>query len=93
MKGKRMDDGWKKTGPEQQGPGPVRVHSPALPGYPSLGCSSAVPNSVSPGNMKHNLEKVVSELKTSQTRPPGTGQNDGRKILLTVPWQRHSART
>ena len=25
-----MDDCWKKTGPEQQGPGPVRVHSPAL---------------------------------------------------------------
>jgi hypothetical protein len=52
-----MGTGWKKTGPEQQGPGPVRVHSPALPGYPLLGCSSAEPNSVSPGNMKHNLQK------------------------------------
>jgi hypothetical protein len=47
----------KKTGPERERPGPVRVHSPALPGYPSLGCSSALPNSVSPGNMKHNPKK------------------------------------
>ncbi len=61
-----MDDCWKKTGPEQQGPGPARVHSPALPGYPLLGCSSAWPNSVSPGNMKHNLEKWLVTSKPAK---------------------------
>jgi len=64
-----MDDCWKKTGPEHQGPGPVRVHSPALPGYPLLGCSSAEPNSVSPDNMKHNPKKSLGNPKPAKRAP------------------------
>ena len=31
------------------------------------------PNSVSPGNMKHNPKTIVCNFKTSQTRPPALG--------------------
>ena len=44
---------------------------PPWPGYPLLGCSSAEPNSVSPGNRKHTLRKRRAGSDTSQTRPPG----------------------
>ena len=46
--------GMKKDGPvsiPQTGPG--RSFFPPSPGYPSLGCTPAEPNSVSPGNIHH----------------------------------------
>ena len=66
MEGKRMAGLLEKTGPEHRGPGPVRVHSPALPGYPLLGCSSALPNSVSPGHTKHNPKKSSGNPKPAK---------------------------
>ena len=65
----------------------VRVHSPALPGYPLLGCSSALPNSVSPGNMKHNPKQSSATSKPAKRahRLPATAET--RKILPTAPCQ------
>lgn len=48
MTGKRIPDKQKET-PEAPTPRALR-DSPAWPSYPSLGCTPAEPNSVSPGN-------------------------------------------
>jgi hypothetical protein len=37
------------------------------------------PNSVSPGNRKHNLKTIVCNFKTSQTRPPALGDEKSAK--------------
>ena len=39
---------------------------PPWPGYPLLGCSSALPNSVSPGNMKHNPKQSLVNPKPAK---------------------------
>jgi len=39
---------------------------PPRPDYPLLGCSSAEPNSVSPGNMKHTLHEKPAISKPAK---------------------------
>ena len=74
---------------------------PPWPGYPSLGCSSAEPNSVSPGNRKHTMPENragripakrahretcrSTRSDTSQTRPPAPGDSETRKIRSDRP--------
>jgi hypothetical protein len=45
-----------QKGPRQTCPGPRGFILPPWPGYPLLGCSPALPNSVSPGNF-HDTQK------------------------------------
>lgn len=75
---KRMMD-WKKRRPclhvENRA---WRSFSPPSPGYPSLGCTPAEPNSVSPGNVHHTSRSGRShpsdkwEGKLRKTRLPET---------------------
>ena len=49
------------SGGHDKSKNPVNNH-----GYPLLGCSSAEPNSVSPGNMKDNLHNAWASSKPAK---------------------------
>jgi hypothetical protein len=79
-----------KKKPGAATPQAPRVILPPWPGYPLLGCSAALPNSVSPGNLKPTMKcrlKMKKKFKTSQTRPPAPDDNKPRKILIITPCQ------
>jgi hypothetical protein len=67
------------------GLGRCRDDSPVWPGYPLLGCTSAEPDSVSPGNVQcsSNMESprrktMASEIQNRHKAPIGTTPNNNR---------------
>lgn len=57
---------------DKRGPGAspsLRAILPPWPSYPLLGCSSALPNSVSPDSMKHNPKQSLGNPKPAKRAP------------------------
>jgi len=55
-----------------------RSFFPPSPGYPSLGCTPAEPNSVSPGNI-HHTSSSEWPLKSNKNGKPSCAKPDGQK--------------